>query len=84
MMDNIPNLRLEVLIDYVLTKRNVCNGETATEDGIDDIEENVATNSADKINIAQPEELMRNIFMLTKDQMLEAHLDQEKFMVIGF
>ena len=24
MMDNIPNLRLEVLIDYVLTKRNVC------------------------------------------------------------
>ena len=23
MMDNIPNLRLEVLIDYVLTKRNV-------------------------------------------------------------
>ena len=23
-MDNIPNLRLEVLIDYVLTKRNVC------------------------------------------------------------
>ena len=25
MRDNIPNLRLEVLIDYVLTKRNVCN-----------------------------------------------------------
>ena len=25
MMDNIPNLRLEVLIDYVLTKRNVCS-----------------------------------------------------------
>ena len=25
MMDNIPNFRLEVLIDYVLTKRNVCN-----------------------------------------------------------
>ena len=24
MMDNIPNLRLEALIDYVLTKRNVC------------------------------------------------------------
>ena len=24
MMDNIPNLRLKVLIDYVLTKRNVC------------------------------------------------------------
>jgi hypothetical protein len=64
--------------------RSAANGETATEDGIDDIEENVATNSADKINIAQPEELMRNIFMLTKDQMLEAHLDQEKFMVIGF
>jgi hypothetical protein len=24
MMDNIPNLRFEVLIDYVLAKRNVC------------------------------------------------------------
>ena len=24
MMDNIPNLRFEVLIDYVLTKRNAC------------------------------------------------------------
>ena len=24
MIDNIPNLMLEVLIDYVLTKRNVC------------------------------------------------------------
>ena len=63
--------------------RSAANGETATEDGIDDIEENVGTNIVDKINAAQPE-LMRNIFMLTKDQMLEAHLDQEKFMVIGF
>jgi hypothetical protein len=59
------------------------NGETATEDGIDDIEENVATNSAAKINTAQPE-LMRNIFMLAKDQILESLLDQEKFMVIRF
>ena len=25
MMDNIPNLRLEVLKDYVLSKRNVCS-----------------------------------------------------------
>ena len=33
--------------------RSAANGETATEDGIDDIEENVATNSADKINTAQ-------------------------------
>jgi hypothetical protein len=46
--------------------RSAANGETATEDGIDDIEENVATNSADKVNTTQPE-LMRNIFMLTKD-----------------
>ena len=61
--------------------RSAANGETATEDGIDDIEENVGTNIVDKINAAQPE-LMRNIFMLTKDQMLEAQLDQEKFMVI--
>ena len=61
--------------------RFAANGETATEDGIDDIEENVGTNIVDKINAAQPE-LMRNIFMLTKDQMLEAQLDQEKFMVI--
>ena len=30
MMDNIPNLRLEVLIDYVLTKRNVCNAVQTT------------------------------------------------------
>jgi hypothetical protein len=35
--------------------RSAANGETATEDGIDDIEENVATDSADKINTAQPE-----------------------------
>ena len=61
--------------------RSAANGETATEDGIDDIEENVGTNIVDKINAAQPE-LMRNIFMVTKDQMLEAQLDQEKFMVI--
>ena len=27
MMDNIANLRLEVLIDYVLTKRNVCTAK---------------------------------------------------------
>jgi hypothetical protein len=57
--------------------RSAVNGETATEDGIDGIEENVATNSADKINAAQPE-LMRNIFMLTKNQMLKAQLDQER------
>jgi hypothetical protein len=63
--------------------RSAANGETDTEDGINDIEENVATNNADKINTAQPE-LMRNIFMLTKDQMLEVQLDQEKFMVIRF
>ena len=63
--------------------RSAANGETATEDGIDDIEENVATNSADKINTAQPE-LIRNLFMLTKDQMLEAQLNQEKFMVFQF
>ena len=63
--------------------RSAAYGETATEDGIDDIEENVATNSADKINTAQPE-LIRNIFMLSKDQMLESQLDQEKFMVIRF
>ena len=61
--------------------RSADNGENAIEDGIDDIEENVATNSADKIKTAQPE-LMRIIFMLTKDQMLESQLDQEKFMVI--
>ena len=61
--------------------RSAANGETATEDGIDDIEENVGTNIVDKINAAQPE-LMRNIFMVTKEQMLEAQLDQEKFMVI--
>ena len=30
MMDNIPNLRLEVLIDYVLTKRNVCTATKLT------------------------------------------------------
>ena len=60
--------------------RSAANGETATEDGSDDIEENVATNSADKINTAQPE-LIRNLSMLTKDQMLEAQLNQEKFMV---
>jgi hypothetical protein len=63
--------------------RSAKNGENAIEDGIDDIEENVSTNSVDKINTAQPE-LMRNIFMLTKDQMFEAQLDQEKFMVIRF
>ena len=64
--------------------RSAANGETATEDGIDDLEENFATNSsADQINAAQPE-LMRNIFMLTKDQMLEAQLNQEKFMVFRF
>ena len=64
--------------------RSAANGETATEDGIDDLEENVATNSsADQINAAQPE-LMRNIFMRSKDLMLEAQLDQEKFMVIQF
>ena len=63
--------------------RSAANGETATEDGIDDIEENVATNSADKINAAQPE-LMRNIFMLSKGLMLEAQLDQKKCMVIRF
>ena len=62
--------------------RSAANGETATEDGIDDLEENVATNSsADQINAAQPE-LMRNIFMLSKDLMLEAQQDQEKFMVM--
>jgi hypothetical protein len=58
--------------------RSAANGETGTEDGIDDIEDNVATDSADKINTAQPE-LKRNIFMLTKYQMLQAQLDQEKF-----
>ena len=63
--------------------RSAANGETATEDGIDDIEENVATNSADKINTAQPE-LKRNIFMLTKYQILQAQLDQEKFILIRF
>jgi hypothetical protein len=63
--------------------RSDANGETATEDGIDDKEENVATNAADKINTAQPE-LMSNIFILTEDQMLEYQLDQEKFMVIRF
>jgi hypothetical protein len=63
--------------------RSAANGETATEDGSDDIEENIATNSAGQINTAQPE-LMRNLFMLTKDQMLETQLDQEKFMVIQF
>ena len=63
--------------------RSAANGETATEDGIDDIEENVGTNIVDKINAAQPE-LMRNIFMVTKDQMLEAQLNQEKFMVFRF
>ena len=61
--------------------RSAANGETATEDGIDDIEENVGTNIVDKINAAQPE-LMRNIFMLTKDQMLGDHLDQEMLMVV--
>ena len=61
--------------------RSAAKGETATEDGADDIEEKVSTNSADNINTSQPE-LMRNIFMLTKDQMLEAQLDQEMFMVI--
>ena len=55
--------------------RSAANGETATEDGIDDLEENVATNSsADQINAAQLE-LMRNIFMLSKDLMQEAQLD---------
>ena len=63
--------------------RSAANGETAIEDGFDDKEENVETNIADKINTAQPE-LIRNIFMLTKDQRLEALLDQEKFMVIKF
>jgi hypothetical protein len=63
--------------------RSAANGEAATADVIDDIQENVVTNSADKINTAQPE-LMRNIFMFTKDQMLEAKLDQELFMVIPF
>ena len=58
--------------------RSAANGETA-EDGIDDLEENVA----DQINAAQPE-LMRNIFMLNKDLMLEAQLDQEKIMVMRF
>ena len=57
--------------------RSAANGETATEDGIDDIEKNVA----DKIITAQPG-LMRNFFMLTKYQMLEAQLDQEKFIVM--
>ena len=61
----------------VALARSAAKGETATEDGIDDIEGNVATNSADKINTDQPE-LMRNIFMLTKDQMLEAQLDQQE------
>ena len=67
----------------VALARSAAKGEIATENGNDDIYENVAANSADKINTAQPE-LMRNIFMLTKDQMLEAQLDQEKFMVIRF
>jgi hypothetical protein len=30
--------------------RSAANGETATEDGIDDIEENVAKNSADRLS----------------------------------
>jgi hypothetical protein len=63
--------------------RSAAYGKTATEDGIDAIEENVATNSADKINTAQPE-LIRNLFMLTTDEMLEAQLNQEKFMVFRF
>ena len=54
--------------------RSAAYGETATEDGIDDIEENVATNSADTIITAQPE-LIINLFMFTKDQMWEAQLN---------
>ena len=62
---------------------SAANGTTGTEDGIDDTENNVATKRADKVNTAQPE-LKRNIFMLTKYQMLQARLDQEKLMVIRF
>ena len=59
-------------------------GKSATgEDGLDDIKEYVATVNADNINTAQPE-LMRNIFLLTKDQMLEIQLDQKMFKVIRF
>jgi hypothetical protein len=57
--------------------RSAANGETASEDGIDDIEENVSTNSADKINTDQPE-LMRNIFMRCSPKgpdTVEAQLD---------
>ena len=32
-MDNIPNLRLEVLIDYVLTTRNVCSSPRPARSG---------------------------------------------------
>jgi hypothetical protein len=34
---------------------SAAEGKTAAEDGVDDIEDNVATNSADNINTAQPE-----------------------------
>ena len=45
-------------------------GETATEDGHDDNKEFAAARSTDNINTDQLE-LQRNIFLLTKDQMLE-------------
>jgi hypothetical protein len=77
--DSSDSLLVMVSTNVALA-RSAAKGELAPEN---DIYENVAANSADEINTAQPE-LMRNIFMLTKDQMLEAQLDQEKFMVIQF
>ena len=68
----------------VMVSSQSYTGENGNEEeGLDDIKEYVATISADNINTAQPE-LMRNILLLTMDQMLEVQLCQEVFKVSRF
>ena len=61
------------------TEVRAAKGETATEDGgVDYIKENVYPIVQKNMNPAQPE-LKRIIFMLKRDQLLEAQMDQEMY-----